>query len=201
MNENSYTNEELKIALRGSEVTQNEALRWIYNQEKWRKSVYKLVLDMGGDLTHAKDVFQEGMAIFARKVMQGEYKAESTLLTYFVGICRYCSLRKLKKSIHNSQQVSQLPDKEIDSPEDEFIHRERSKEQKKVMRYLMSQLKEKCQRILTMYSLKYSMDEIASEMGYGKAQAAKNAALKCRKRLRELIVSNESVYQKVQEII
>lgn len=201
MNENRYTNEELKMALRASELTQNEALRWIYQHEKWRRSVDKLVLNMGGDLANAKDVFQEGIAIFARKVMQGEFKGDSALLTYFIGICRNCSLRKFQKGTNTSEDISKLADKGIDSPEDVFITRERSKEQKKIMRFLMGQLKEKCQRVLTMYSLKYSMDEIANEMGYGKAQAAKNAALKCRNKLREMIVSNESIYQKVQEII
>ena len=197
----SYTNEALKEALLISETTQNEALRWIYQQEKWRKSVDKMVMGMGGDLDQSEDVFQEGIAIFARNIMQGRFNGESALLTYFVGICRFCYLRKIEQNKITSVEMTHHEDKEVDGPEVSMIKQERSESQSKMMRYLLGELKDKCRKILKMYSLKYSMEEIANEMGFEKAQSAKNATMKCRKKLRELIVSNKTIYQKVQEIL
>lgn len=194
-----YTNEELKKALITSETTQNKALRWIYQQEKWRKSVDKMVFGMGGNITQSADVFQEGIAVFARKIMQGKFNEESSLFTFFIGICKNCSLRKIKKK--NMTNISKREEIKMYNPEAKLIEKECSEELEKMMHYLLGQLKEKCRKILKMYSLKYPMEEIASEMGFKKEQSAKNAAFKCRKKLRNLIVSDKKIYQKIQECL
>jgi len=199
MSKTNYTNEELFAALRGTEAERNGALRWIYKQDKWRNSVYKKTFDKGGDEEDAAEIFQTSIATFARKMMNNEFEGRSSLLTFFIGIVKNNLKKQLAKKSKIQFEPDQYFDQEEDSNETEIIKQERSAEQKTVLRHLMSQLKQKCQRILQMYSLGYSMEDIAAEEGFERKESAKTAAYKCRKELRELITGNNDIYQQIQQ--
>ena len=73
-----------------------KALRQIYRDDKWRKSVIFYVVTHGGNPSDAEDVFQDTIILFDRQIREGNFKGQSSLATYFMGIAkwRWVSLRR-----------------------------------------------------------------------------------------------------------
>jgi RNA polymerase sigma factor (sigma-70 family) len=199
MSKRNYTNEQLAIALRQPGLPQNQALDWIYQQEKWRLSVLKYVTRNGGDANDAEEVFQIAIAIFAKNLMKGTFQEKSSLLTYFLSICKFCHLRWLRSKKSQNIQDSEEVLINQPAPEDpQYDEKQRTEAQRNLLRQLTGKLKENCQKILKLYSLNYSMEDIAFEMKLERTQSAKTATMRCREKLRALILADEFIYNKVK---
>jgi len=75
---------------------------------------------------------------------------------------------------------------EVASVEEAVIQEEK----KKYLAQAIAKIGERCRRILKLYGLNYSMDEIAQELGLKNAEMAKKATYRCRNRLRDFLDSN-----------
>ena len=68
-----------------------------------------------------------------------------------------------------------------------------TKDLKGLLQELLSQLREKCDKVLSMWAMHYSMSEIAAHLEYANAQVAMNKKNKCMKQLSQLVSDSPAI--------
>lgn len=174
-------------ALTGKDEAQyNLGLYHIMQNAEWKKTVSSYVQQHGGNTEDVEDVFQEAVIAFERAVRKEIFKGESSLITFFVSIAKrkWWSIIKRRKpteeiALHHVEQ-------EVDSAEDYAL----KEEKKHFLTQALSRIGERCKKILQLYQLDYSMEEIAAATGISSADMAKKEAYRCRGRLRQFFDDN-----------
>lgn len=177
---------EILAALLGSEANRREAFNWIFKKSGWREWVVQHVRQHDGDEQMGEDVFQETTILFDRNLREGRFRGESSVRTYFFGIAkqhwfnRRRSLRKIE-ALENQQ----FADVQGESSEQIFEQEER----RLTVESILQAIGEHCQRVLALYKLSFSNEEIARELGLSSPELAKKYAYRCREKFREFVVS------------
>lgn len=146
--------------------------------------ITRLILNNGGDIDDAKDVFQEAVIILYHKIREGSFELNSKLKTYLYSVSRNIWLKKLTRK----GTFSNIDDFEEKIPveEDMELYRERDK-QFLLMENALKRLGEPCQTIIRdFYIHNLSMQEICEKFGYTNTDNAKNQKYKCLQRLKKL---------------
>ena len=176
------TDAELIEALQQT-TTQHKALQQLYVQ--YFETVRRFITNNNGTADEAKDIFQETVTIFYRKVQRQKLILTSSIKTYLYSVSRNLWLKQLRKKgkaqmlidTENDYIQAVIPDETYDSDTDLLIQT--------ALKHLAT-LGESCRKILHLFFWeKKSMDEIAQEIGYTNADNAKNQKAKCMKQLRE----------------
>ena len=171
-------NEYLQGIIKGD----NRIIRAIYEQH--HRAIIQLVEKNSGTVDDAKDVFQEGLMLIYQKAKQPDFKLTSSFFTYFYAVCRNIwSNKRRKKSFGevtlSDEMTSMVKD---DSPE-VLEHNE----QYTLYRNKFLELGEDCQKLLSLFLQKISMNEIVERMGLSSVGYAKKKKFKCKERLVKLI--------------
>ncbi len=146
--------------------------------------VVRLVVNNGGDIDDAKDIFQESIIILYNNVCSGTFELNSKLKTYIYAVCRNLWLKKLtKKGIYSN--IDDLEEK-IAVEDDIESHKERDK-QFIMMENALEKLGEPCKTIIKdFYIHDLTMQDICEKFGYTNTDNAKNQKYKCLQRLKRL---------------
>jgi RNA polymerase sigma factor (sigma-70 family) len=146
--------------------------------------VEKLILSKGGNKEDAQDVFQEALIVLYRKVNTSNFKLTSKLSTYLYSVCRFLwkdELIKSKRIGFADFEVELINESELD----ETIEHEKKLKQ---VEAILSTISVKCQEILQLfYFKKYSMKEIAKQMGYTSERIARTQKYKCMEKAKSQI--------------
>ncbi len=175
---------DLVKALKGSEIERRQALQHFFQNPRLMKWVLKYVQIQGGSEQDGKDVFEESFIVFERQIRTGNYRGESSLETYFHGIARWQwrAFRRKKRPTEAVEILSAVPD-EQGSPEKILI----SEERRIILSNLMTQVGARCQKLIGLFQLNYSMREIREMQGYSSDQVAANEVHNCREKLKKVI--------------
>lgn len=169
--------EQLRLLQAGDEQT----LRQIYRQ--YYQMVVNLVVNNGGSLQEAKDIYQETLIVFFEKVKRDDFELNCKIKTFLYSVSRRLWLKQLQRK---SRFTSSLADTEeyIEVPKEEVGERE---VQYTAMQQALESLGEPCRSILKdFYIHNKSMEEITEKFGYTNADNAKNQKYKCLKRLKKV---------------
>ena len=102
-------------------------------------------------------------------------------------------MNQLRKQAHTSS-VAEMPlsnEPDTLTPEVTLVTEER----KTVLNRLLQELGERCQQILELWKLSYSMEEIAVSLGFSSSDMARKAKYRCHVSLLEIIRKNPHVEQ------
>lgn len=157
------------------------SLQQVYRQ--YYQMVVNLVMNNGGSLQEAKDIYQESIIIFYEKVREEGFELNCRIKTYLYSVSRRLWLKQLQRK---NRMNGSLADTEeyIDVAWEEIGQRE---EQYNAMHVALESLGEPCRSILKdFYLLNQSMEEITEKFGYTNADNTKNQKYKCLKRLKKL---------------
>lgn len=150
------------------------------NLLQWAKSY---VIRQGGNEADAKDVFTESFIIFERQVRLGKFRGESSLETYFHAITKWQWLALKRKDKH-TLGVEHLEKQGSEAnPENIYI----SDERKVILHQMISLIGEKCQTLIGLFQLSYSMKEIMERVGYASEHVAANQVRDCREKLKKVM--------------
>jgi len=175
---------DLLATLQGSDSERRQALDHFFENPRLLSWVLRHVRLQGGSEQDGKDVFEESFLIFERQVRTGHFRGESSLETYFHGIARWQWLAFRRKSKPTADFDAQPEMSSEDrSPEKILI----SEERRVMLSSLMAQVGERCQKLLGLFQLSYSMREIRELMGYSSDQVAANEVHGCREKLKKVI--------------
>ncbi len=147
-------------------------------------AIRKLVQDYGGSEADAQDVFQDATIVIYEKAQKPDFQLTSQFSTFFIGICRNLWMsRRQKKSASEVTIPEEAKYMADESLEIDLLQVERGKLFYKALR----ELGEDCQKLLQLFFQKTSMEDIATEMGFGSEGYARRRKSQCKDRLVELV--------------
>ncbi len=122
----------------------------------------------------AKDIYADAFLIFRKNIITDKLKPNSNLKSYLLGICMNLARSKYRQKQNKNSRVA-----EVRSLLYETNPKNTRKESEEVLNLCIKALdsiEPKGRRILELfYFEKYSMSEIADELGYTSSDAAKTA--------------------------
>ncbi len=193
MKKPEFTDEQLVTAISAGGSGRESALKAIYEDGDLKRMVAAFVRNHQGNATDGQDMFHEGMIVLDRNIREGKFRGEAPVKGYLYSICRFLWMNQLRKQAHTSHVAEMPVSSEPDTltPEVTLITEER----KDVLNRLLQEIGERCQRILELWKLSYSMEEIAETLGFSSSDMARKAKYRCHVSLLELIRKNPHVEQ------
>lgn len=129
----------------------------------------KLILNNTGTKNDARDLFQEAMIVFFRKIREPQFELTCHVNTFIYSVVRNLWLKELRQRGKTGLDLS------IDEPKQKLPKIEESdleakyeiEEKHKHIAKILKNFKEDCRRLLTsFYFKKMSLKEIADDMDY-----------------------------------
>jgi RNA polymerase sigma factor (sigma-70 family) len=192
----NLTDSQYLEAITGGGSARETALRGIYNDSELKRKVIAFVRNRQGNAEDGQDMFHEGIIVLDRNIREGKFRGEAPLKGYLYSICRFLWMNQLRKNAHTTQGAELALANEPDeyTPEITMIAQER----KNLLNGLLSQLGERCQQILELWKLSYSMEEIAEKLGFSSPDMARKAKYRCHLSLMELVQQNPEMQQSLK---
>ncbi len=162
-----------------------KAIAMIYEDNALKNQVIGFVLNNNGNRDDGIDIFHEGIIALDENVRKDKFKGDGKLKGYLYSICRFLWLNRLKKDqrIKYTSESHELDQVTFTTPE----HLSLAAEQKDILDQLLGRLGGKCQQILEMWKLSYSMEEIARDVGLSNAGVARRQRYNCYQKLLQII--------------
>ena len=184
MNEGQYKENELVLAIKNGGINREKALARVFNDSQLKQKVNYFVRQNKGNAQDGEDLFAEGLIVFDRNIRMNKFRGDSSPQVYFVSICKFLWMNRLRKMkrIQWTDDNYKLDDVESINPEDIAMTEER----KEIIHQALEKLGSKCQQILTLWMLNYSMKEIASKLNFSNEAMARKNKYRCFKKLKAL---------------
>jgi RNA polymerase sigma factor (sigma-70 family) len=171
--------------IRGIGKCRDSIVRYVYQRSY--PDVRKLILTNGGKEHDAEDIFQEGLLKVYQKITADGLQLTCKFNTYLYSVCRFLWLQELEK--RKSMKRESLAFEAL--MDDQAANQEiLENAQLRLYEQHFSEMSKECQKVLNMYFLKASMEEICVVMGYKNVQIAKDKKYRCKKSLMERIYGN-----------
>lgn len=171
----------------------NEALAELYL--KSLPKIRKYILSNSGTEEEVKDVFQDTIVIFYRKVKTGLYREGVDIDGFLFSVARNLYINYVQRHLKRNLKESStgMVERETDESEDllqQLIDREKEVHTER----LFNELGTKCGDLLKLgIFYNFSMKEIAQKMGFANEHVAKTKSYKCRQRLASLVKNNHEL--------
>lgn len=180
------TDADILSDIRQGGAKRDKALQQLYNNDMLKKTILGYVTKQGGHLPDAEDVFQDTLVLFDRQIREGNFKGQSSLTTYFIGIAKWRWVSNRRKFGGNLE----LKPEQYDMPTESVEARAIENERRDIIDEILTKIGERCKTILKLYKLSYSMEEIAETMGLSSPELAKKNAYECRKKFKDFVNNN-----------
>lgn len=184
----SLCDEEIVAALVGVNKNQQDiALGFLYRTNF--PKVMNFIINNSGSEEQAKDVFQDAIVIFYKKIRTKEFQGLSTISTFLYGIAKNLWLQTLVKNQRYTAITEDFVVEPNESLEDQdYIEISNSS----VLETLMGQIGERCKSLLiTYYYENQSTEAIRKKLGMGSEQAVRNKIYRCMQVLRGICSQNK----------
>jgi len=194
----SYQDESLIDALRQGGKPREQAMAKLYRAEVG--AMVTFIQRQGGDEETARDIFQDAVVQLLMAVESGTFGGQSSLRTYLFAIGKRMWYTRLRRLQTERKFQSTLTPEELrvveQTPEGALI----DQHQRELVQEVLDQVGDTCCMVLTLWSMKYPMKEIAEQVGYAKEQIARNKKSKCLKALQEIVRQRPDVRNLVREL-
>ncbi|HLF65781.1 MAG TPA: sigma-70 family RNA polymerase sigma factor [Saprospiraceae bacterium] len=136
----------------------------------------------------AVDVLQDAFLVMVDKIKDGGYN-EGSLLHFWIGITRGLLRNKLKRDARTDliEDNSKYDQADFESPEYLLL----GDEKRQMLDRALSNLGERCKKVLLMWAGGYSMEEIAKALELSSEAMARKTKYKCKNQLMELLDSTD----------
>jgi len=189
------TDEQIILALLGN-VTQREMIfTWLYTYSGWHAWVVRYVSVEGGDQPAGEDIFQETIILFDRNIREGRYQKGSSLKTYFIGIARQYWFNRQRRI--RPVSLTEAHDRPTaNNPETIFLQDERNR----LINQIIDHLGDHCKKVLELYKLSLSNEEIARQLGFSSPEMAKKYTYRCREQFRAFVLRHKETLEMLYSI-
>lgn len=151
-----------------------------------RRAVTSYVRNNSGTADDAEDMLQEALIVLWEKVRTGNFHYDAKLSTFIVAVVKNLWLRRLARQRKESPDPLEFERRANTdpSPLDELIESDRAKQ----VRDALERLGEPCRKLLLLfYWDEYSLEEIATAMGFANAETVKSKKYQCKKALEQYL--------------
>ncbi len=180
-----YTDSAIIEDIRTGGSKRQRAITHIYQEKELKNKIVAFVKNNSGSKEDGVEIFHEGIIALDENIRKGKYEEKGKLRGYLYTMCRFLWLNKIKRSNRTTytSEMSQLDEVNLETPESLSM----SNEQKDILGNLLSRLGEKCEKILELWKLSYSMEEIAEMAGLLNAGVARRQRYNCYQKLMKLL--------------
>lgn len=172
-------------------MEREQVFTYLYLHAGWQEKVAKLVQQEGGDSSSGEDVFQETLLLLDRNIRENKFQNHSSLQTYFMGIARqyWFNQRRKKRPLALPAAIIQLDEQDL---EKEVLEKEREQ----LIEQILQHIGDHCKKVLSLYKLSLSNEEIARELGLSSPEMAKKYTYRCREKFR-LFIEKHPVFKEL----
>lgn len=179
---NPVSEEEIIIAIRNGD---DQVLKKLYRQHY--QLIAKMVINNGGSLQEAKDIYQESVIIFYEKLQEETFVLSCQIGTFIYSVSRKLWLKQLKLKSRFTGDFDETAEY-VELNWNETLDKE---EQYQSMHTALEGMGEPCKSILMdFYMNSASMEDITEKFGYTNTDNAKTQKYKCLKRLKKIFFSH-----------
>lgn len=165
--------------------------------EQFFETVETDIRASGGNNQDAADIFQEAVLIAVDKIKSGNFRGDSSVRTFVLGIARNLWLHEKRSRYRRSERETQFASSEETESviQDRFFRVNSSK----AVKALFEQVGEVCSKILTgVYYQKMPMKDLLSRFNYENEQVLRNRKSRCMKKLKELLSNNPALLEQLK---
>lgn len=186
------TDEQITQALLGS-IRQREAIfTYLYRHSGWREWVLRHVQQEGGDAPAGEDVFQETLILFDRNIREARFQGNSRLKTYFFGIAKQFWFNR-RRNVRPSSLPPEYDRPDTNHPEQIALQHERQT----MIDDILKLLGDHCKKVLELYKLSLSNEEIARELNLSSPEMAKKYTYRCREKFRAFVLGRRDILEQL----
>ncbi len=185
-----YSDEQIKTALLGTVQQREQLFTWLYRASGWREWVLAHVRMEGGDEAAGQDVFQETLILFDRNIREGRFQGNSSLKTYFIGIAKQYWFNR-RRGIRPGALPEHYEVASLETPEQIAL----SEERQNMVNKILMVIGEHCRKVLSLYKLSLSNEEIARELGLSSPEMAKKYTYRCREKFKAYVLSQKDMIE------
>lgn len=173
------------------------ALQQLYRSTPARQRLRQYILRNSGHAETAKDVFHDAMVVLDRNIREGKFRGEASLDGYLYSIGRFLWLKRLEKEGRTVLQENPVEGVVLspDNPHDWMEKREQSG----LLQKVLGLLGERCRRLLELWKLSYSMEEIAQELNFSSSAMARKNRYRCHQQLIKQLKEQPGLAQQIKE--
>ena len=188
----NYSDEQI---LNGIIKHDSRIINFVY--QSYYPMIERMISNLGGDSSQAKDVFQEAIIIIYRKVTAEELSLCCKFSTYLYSICKKIFIQELKSPANAKNARINLPDI-VCEPEsgaglDMLVY--------EIFEKHFNELSESCQKILRLHFNRASIEDIRSIMGYNNAHHVMDRKYRCKRSLIKRILNDPKFKEIKNELI
>jgi RNA polymerase sigma factor (sigma-70 family) len=189
---------DLAAAIKSGGIKREQALSSLYQVTGLFFKIKHMVTNNGGNEEDARDVFHEGIITLDRKIRQEEYEDRGTIESYLLGVCRFIWSNQKRKNqrVELKEDFTTYDQSTGENPLDTMLNNEGQN----LVASLFNQLGENCSKILSLWKLSYSMNEIAEEMGLPSGDNARKHKFRCYQKLLGLIDNSPELAHNLKNV-
>ncbi|HFA49794.1 MAG TPA: sigma-70 family RNA polymerase sigma factor [Bacteroidetes bacterium] len=170
--------------IKGRPEDRVEALHHLYTADDChvQKAVIAHVMKEGGDRESGLGICHEAFIIADRKIREGEFRGDSSISSFIIGIAKNLWRNKIKKKKPDFSLEGILEMCADDDLEAKYFKKERME----LVLGVIGTLAEKCKEVLLHYNLGYTNEEIAGLLGHPNVKYTQNTLYRCLGKLKKM---------------
>lgn len=162
-------------------VSPDELKRWLASEQEYYGLIRRFILGNGGQEKDVEDTVQEGIYRLLVNIKNGAFRQDSSLKTYLFRICKNIWISQLRRQCKWREIETALSAKVTkQDAADQQVH---LKDRADLLEEALAPLSGSCREVLRLWTLGYSMDEIAKKTAYKNAGSCKKKKALCMKAL------------------
>lgn len=188
----TYSDNEIISEINKGGVNEDRAISYLLKENE--NAIYSYILKNRGNRDDASIILVEGVSELIINIRTNKFKRQSAISTYLFSICRSLWLRKLKLN----KRTVELSSEKLNTLVDESTRHIDSDKIRIELNDLLNRIGKSCQTVLEMWSVHYSMTEIAEALGFKNAQIAMNKKNRCLTQLKTMVSTNPALRERLK---
>jgi RNA polymerase sigma factor (sigma-70 family) len=197
MGKRTYTDQEIVQSVRQGGLACEKVMEYLY--ERYVNQIIAFVRERSGTEEEAKDIYQDAIVNLLLAIQDGRFEGRSAVSTYLFAISKNLWYRRFRRQNLEGDYRATLTDAETDTHTPELLLLETDRQMQ--LNDILDQLKEKCREVLSLWSQKYAMKEIAERLGYQNDQVVRNKKNLCLKELKNKLSQQPEIREKIRELL
>ncbi|MEL6593888.1 MAG: sigma-70 family RNA polymerase sigma factor, partial [Bacteroidota bacterium] len=161
--------------------------------------IIAFVRERGGTEAEAEDIYQDAVVNLLIAIQDGRFEGRSAVSTYLFAISKNLWYRRFRRHNLEDDYRASLPSDEQDTDSPEVLLLEA--DQHSQLFAVLDQLKDKCREVLSLWSQKYSMKEIAARLHYQNEQVVRNKKNLCLKELKNFLRDQPGLRSQLRQML
>jgi DNA-directed RNA polymerase specialized sigma24 family protein len=168
----TYADDELVAMIQGSDKNRDEAIQNVL--KSWKPEVVVYLIRQGASKTEIEYIFEEAIVVFDRHIRNRTFRAESSLKTFLISICKQI-FRNKERWGKSEKSLTPLDEATTKTTTDETpLTHIYSREVATFVQKIIAALSLRCQGLLRLYMLSFTNREIKEQMDMPSENAVGN---------------------------